>query len=121
MDSSDENRKRLREKIRSKRNQRLGTEDETVADVSEANPMLQIQNPATRAELSRRVEEEMRKVFGSNPNAMKIAEEFMQNPMSALDSSARTLSHLSKEEKIAVESLMRMSTDEDEDEAPPMQ
>lgn len=121
MDSSDANRMRLREKIRKKRNQRLGTEEESVAGTSDANPMLRLQDPATRVELSRRVEEEMRKVFGSDPNSMKVAEQFIQNPMSALDSSARTLSHLSAEEKIAVESLMKMSTDEDDEDAPPVQ
>lgn len=120
MDSSDENRKRLREKIRNKRNQRLGTED-AATEETDTNPMLRLQDPATQAELSRRVQEEMRKVFGSDPNAMKVAEQFIQNPMSALDSSARTLSHLSTEEKIAVESLMKLSTDEEEEEAPPMQ
>lgn len=120
MDSSDENRKRLREKIRNKRNQRLGTEDAATGE-TDTNPMLRLQDPATQAELSRRVQEEMRKVFGSDPDAMKVAEQFIQNPMSALDSSARTLSHLSTEEKIAVESLMKLSTDEEEEEAPPMQ
>ncbi len=120
MDSSDANRKRLRDKIRNKRNQRLGTED-AATEETDTNPMLRLQDPATRAELSRRVQEEMRKVFGSDPDAMKVAEQFIQNPMSALDSSARTLSHLSTEEKIAVESLMKLSTDEEEEEAPPMQ
>ena len=120
MDSSDANRKRLREKIRNKRNQRLGSED-AATEETDTNPMLRLQDPATQTELTRRVEEEMRKVFGSDPNAMKVAEQFIQNPMSALDSSARTLSHLSAEEKIAVESLMKMSTDEDDEEAPPVQ
>ena len=120
MDSSDANRKRLREKIRSKRNQRLGAED-AATEETDTNPMLRLQDPAQRIELSRRVEEEMRKVFGSDPNAMKVAEQFIKNPMSALDSSAGVLSHLTTEEKIAVESLMKMSTDEDEEEAPPMQ
>jgi len=118
MDSSDTNRRRLREKIRSKRNQRTGAED-APADEADANSMLRLQDPATRDELSRRVESELRKVFGSDPNAMKIAEQFIQNPMTALDSSARTLSHLSTEEKIAVESLVKMSTEEEEEEAPP--
>jgi hypothetical protein len=117
---SDANRKRLRGKIRNKRNQRLGTED-AAADGPDANSMLRLQDPATRDELSRRVEAELRKVFGSDPNAMKIAEQFVQNPMSVLESSARTRSHLSTEEKIVVESLMKMSTEEEEEEAPPMQ
>lgn len=121
MDSSDANRRRLRDKIRNKRNQRLGTEEDAATEETDTNPMLRLQDPATQAELSRRVQEEMRKVFGSDPDAMKVAEQFIQNPMSALDSSARTLSHLSNEEKIAVESLMKMSTEEEEEEAPPMQ
>lgn len=121
MDSSDANRRRLREKIRNRRNQRLGTEGDAAAEETDANSMLRLQDPATRVELSRRVEDEMRKVFGSDPNAMKVAEQFIKNPLSALDSSARTLSHLSNEEKIAVESLMKMSTEEEEEEAPPMQ
>ena len=118
--SSDANRRRLREKIRNKRNQRLGAED-VGTDETDASSMLRLQDPATRAELSRRVETELRKVFGSDSDAMKVAEQFIQNPMSALDSSARTMSHLSAEEKIAVESLMKMSTEEEEEEAPPMQ
>lgn len=120
MDSSDANRKRLREKIRNRRNHRLGTEDAATDDPDPCS-MLRLQDPATRVELSRRVEEELRKVFGSDPNAMRVAEQFIKNPMSALESSARTLSHLSKEERIEVESLLKMSTDEDEEEAPPMQ
>lgn len=120
MDSSDANRRRLREKIRDKRNQRLGTED-AAADDPDVNPMMRLNDPATQQELSRRVETELRKMFGSDPDAMKVAEKFIQNPMSALDSSARTLSHLSTEEKKAVESLMKMSTEEDEEEAPPLQ
>lgn len=119
--SSDANRRRLREKIRNKRNQRLGAEEDVATDETDATSMLRLQDPATRAELSRRVETELRKVFGSDSDAMKVAEQFIQNPMSALDSSARTMSHLSAEEKIAVESLMKMSTEEEEEEAPPMQ
>lgn len=120
MDSSDANRRRLRERIRNKRNQRLGAEDEAT-DGPDANSMLRLQDPATREELSRRVEVELRKVFGSDPDAMRAAEQFVKNPLSALDSSARTLSHLSAEEKIAVESLMKMSTEEEEEAPPPMQ
>lgn len=119
MDSSDANRQRLREKIRNKRNQRLGAEDDA-SNGTDANPMLRLQDPAKRDELSRRVQEELRKVFGSDPDAMKMAEQFVKNPMSALESSADTLSHLSTEEKVAVDSLMKMSTEEEE-EAPPMQ
>jgi hypothetical protein len=120
MDSSDANRRRLREKIRNKRNERRGTEN-AETDNSENSSMLRIQNPATRDELSRRVEAELRKVFGSDPDAMKIASDFIQNPMSALESRARTLSHLSTEQQVAVESLVNMSEGEDEEEAPPMQ
>lgn len=120
MDSSGANRQRLREKIRNKRNERLGTED-AASDDSEGSSMLRIQNPAMRDELSRRVEAELHKVFGSDPDAMKIASDFIKNPMSALESSARTLSHLSTEEQVAVESLVNMSKGEEEEEAPPMQ
>lgn len=116
----DANRKRLRERIRSKRNQRLGTED-AVTDDSDNNSALRIQDPATREELSRRVEAELSKVFGSDPDAMKVAQSFINNPMSALDSSARALSQLSTEEKVAVESLVKMSGEDDEEEAPPVQ
>jgi len=116
----DANRRRLREKIRHKRNQRLGTEDATT-DEPDASSTLRLEDPALRDELSRRVESELRKVFGSDPEAMRVADSFIKNPMSALDSSAGTLPHLSPEEKIAVESLVKMSEGEDEEEAPPMQ
>lgn len=118
--SSDANRKRLREKIRNKRNQRLGAEDAAEGE-TDTGAMLRLQDPAARDQLSRRVEAELLKVFGSDPNAMKVAEQFIRNPMSALESSARARSQLSAEEKIAVESLMKMSTEEEEEEAPPMQ
>jgi hypothetical protein len=116
----DANRKRLRDRIRNKRNQRLGTDD-AVTDDSDINSALRINDPATREELSRRVEAELSKVFGSDPDAMKIAQDFINNPMSVLDSSTHTLSHLSTEERVAVESLVKMSEEEEEEEAPPMQ
>lgn len=116
----DANRKRLRERIRDKRNQRLGTDD-AVKDDGDISSALRIQDLATREELSRRVGAELRKVFGSDPDAMKVAQNFINNPMSALDSSTRTLSQLSTEEKVAVESLVKMSGEDDEEEAPPMQ
>ena len=119
-DASDANRRRLRDKIRGKRNERLGTED-AATDDADNNSMMRIQDPAIRDELSRRVEAELHKVFGSDPDAMKIAENYIKNPVSALESSTHTLSHLSTEEKLAVESLMKMSGGEDEEEAPPMQ
>tara|TARA_X000000368_G_scaffold403162_1_gene377846 strand:- start:458 stop:814 length:357 start_codon:yes stop_codon:yes gene_type:complete len=116
----DANRIRLRERIRNKRNQRLGTDD-AVKDDSDISSVLRIQDPATREQLSRRVEAELRKVFGSDPDAMNVAQNFINNPMSALDSSTRTLPHLSTEERVAVESLVKMSEGEDDEEAPPMQ
>jgi len=123
MDTLDANRRRLRDKIRSKRNVRLGSDDAVTddADNKDNNPMRHIKDSATREKLSRRVEAELTKVFGSDQDAMRIADGFIKNPMSALESSTRTLSHLSPEERTAVEALVNMSNGDEEEEAPPMQ
>lgn len=115
-------RQRLREKIRSKRNQRLGTTEEGDTSNDSGDPsMLQMNDPATRIELSRRVESELRKVFGSDPDAMNVAQQFIDDPMSVMKSHTDSLSNLSKEEKMAVESLMKVTEEDDDEEAPPMQ
>lgn len=123
MDESDANRKRIRDKIRNKRNQRLGTNDaeDPEHSASDVKSMLQIQDPATRMALSRKVEAELRKVFGSDPDAMRVAQDFIDNPMSTIDAHARTLIQMSTEEKRAAEDLVKMSEEEEEEEAPPLQ
>lgn len=119
MDSSDENRKRLRQKIRNMRNNRVGTSNEPPEN-PEINSLLRVQDPAKREELSRRVEAELHKVFGSDPDAMKVAEPFIKDPMSVFKSSTDMLSKLSTEEREAIQSLMMTTTEENEEEAPPM-
>lgn len=121
-EDSEVKRQRLREKIRSKRNQRLGTTEEGDTSNDSGDPsMLQMNDPATRIELSRRVESELRKVFGSDPDAMNVAQQFIDDPMSVMKSHTDSLSNLSKEEKMAVESLMKVTEEDDDEEAPPMQ
>ena len=114
MENPDVQRKRLRDKIRSKRNERLGTGDAVAANES----MLKINDPATRVELSRRVETELRKVFGTTPDAMTMAQSFIDNPMAAVHAA---MPSMSAEEKRAVDSLLKPPNEDDDEEAPPMQ
>tara|TARA_B110001450_G_scaffold255469_1_gene283118 strand:+ start:38804 stop:39178 length:375 start_codon:yes stop_codon:yes gene_type:complete len=124
MGDPDDTRQRLRDKIRHKRDVRCGTtETAESSDNTTDNPFPRINDPATRAELSRRVEEEMRRIFGSDPETMRIAQRFIDDPISVLKPNNMDTDeqHLSEGEKTAIESRMKISQEEDDEEAPPMQ
>ena len=113
---ADEHRKKLREKIRAKRDKRLGVDDEETGD---GGGLLHVKDGRMREELTRRVEAELKKVFGMHPEAMEVAQQYINDPMAALKQKDIMSSNLSSEEKEAVESLVKLSEGDEEDEAPP--
>lgn len=115
--SAAEHRKKLREKIRAKRDKRLGMDDED--EVDDDNGLLHIQDGRMKEELSKRVETELKKVFGMHPEAMEMAQQYINDPMTALKQGGMISSNLSKEEKEAVESLVKLSDGDEDEEAPP--
>lgn len=128
--SEDAKRKRLREKIRSKRDQRVGGDKGATSSNGTArnNPLGSITDPVLQKELSERVETELRKMFGSDPEAMSMAREFIDNPMSAL-SEIEGGTPLTAEELSTMGNIMKMprvvengeGMEDDDEEAPPGQ
>ena len=118
MDGSSSNRDRLRDKIRAKREQRLGgTADVSSVDEDEEPPRLGANLGAEkRRELSRKVESELTRIFGGDPDAMKMAREFIDDPLSVLTQS--TDGAMSPGEMETLERCIG-SDAADEDEAPP--
>lgn len=114
---ADEHRKKLREKIRAKRDKRLGADDEEAVDYGSG--LLHVKDGKMHEELSRRVEAELKKVFGMHPEAMEVAQKYINNPMAALKQTDLMSSHFSREEREAVESLVKLSKGDEEEEAPP--
>lgn len=111
--SSTKNRERLRKKIQAKRDKRNGDEDEGIFDGLDAN------YPRMKNEVSRMVETELRKTFGEDPEAMKMAQQFIDNPLEALKKTDNAMSDLPEDTKKAMENLFKSFTDEDKEEAPP--
>jgi hypothetical protein len=106
MDSSDDARKRLRDKIRAKKNQRSGS----------APPELPSheKDPKLNKELSQKVEAELKKAFGSDEEMMKLAKPFIDNPLSVIASPEDFLSSLSTEEREKYDDASKVLFDEDE-------
>lgn len=112
---ADEHRKKLREKIRAKRDKRLGVDDE----MDDEGGLLHVAGGRMREELSRRVETELKRVFGMHPEAMEVAQQYINDPMAALKQRDIMSSNLSTKEREAVESLIKLSEGDEDDEAPP--
>lgn len=115
---ANEHRRRLREKIREKRDKRIGM-DGGEEDVEDGGGLLNLKDGRMREELSRRVEAELEKVFGMHPEAMQLAQQYINDPLAALKQKDIVSSDLSKEEREAVDSLIKLSEGDGEDEAPP--
>ena len=111
-------RDRLREKIRAKRERRLGGAESSVEKEEESAPRLGANLGAEkRRELSCKVEAELKRIFGCDPEAMKIAQTFIDDPLSVLTSSTDE-TVVPEETRRTYEQLLGMEA-VDEDEAPP--
>ena len=114
--SAAEHRKKLRDKIRTKRDKRVGID----GDLEEGDRgSLQVHDVRLKDEISRRVEVELRKVFGDHPEAMQMAQQYINDPMAVLRNNDAVPSDLSADEKRVVDSLVKLSEGDEEDEAPP--
>ena len=111
--ADDENRKKLRQKIRAKRAQRVGIDDPSPSSS---------QRPETvsRSELSAHVERELRGMFGNDPAVANMIQELAKDPLSLLQSDA-SVSAATPQERAATEGLVKLCAEVDDDEAPPSQ
>lgn len=114
--SSDTARERLRDQIRKKRGQRTGRAEEPAAE----NPLADFaanQDPEMKERLSRRVAEELGKVFGTDPASLAAAKPFIDDPLSALLNETPEISE--KCQKM-MEELEKVCADTgDDEESPP--
>jgi hypothetical protein len=87
--------------------------------VDQDDLLSQINDPLKRQEVSKRVETELRKIFGDDPEAMKLAQQFIDNPMSALVPDNTSPPSRSTNVNTTAESRAHMTQEDDDEEAPP--